>query len=61
MCNGCNLIYIHQFQDRIKEVEGQVKDYIASQINSQGMDELQRLVPAYSLGFNIALDGPPAR
>jgi hypothetical protein len=37
----------------------EIKDYIASQINHQNMDELQRLVLAYSLGFNIALDGPP--
>ena len=33
--------------------------YIANQVTPEGLDEIQRLIMARSLGFHVALDGPP--
>lgn len=33
--------------------------YIASQVTREGLDELQRLLLAASLGIHVAIDGPP--
>jgi hypothetical protein len=58
---GVFFIYPYQipgnFRLWIRNME--IRDYIASQITPEGMDELQRLTLAYILGYNVALDGPP--
>jgi len=37
----------------------EIRDYIASQVTFEGLDELQRMALASALSLNIALDGPP--
>jgi len=42
-----------------KSVKANTNFYIANQITPEGLDEIQRLILAHSLGLHVALEGPP--
>lgn len=43
---------------RVRQIEN-TRFYVANQVSSEGLDELQRLIIAYRLGCHAAIDGPP--
>ncbi len=43
---------------RIRQIQN-TRFYVANQVSSEGIDELQRLIIAYRLGCHAAIDGPP--
>lgn len=47
------------FLNEIQFPSGMELEYVANQLTPEGLDEIQRLVLAYSLGQHVAISGPP--